>query len=31
VHLEPGLCHECGDLIERRRANPPQDHLPAAA
>jgi hypothetical protein len=31
VHLEPGLCDQCGELIARRRANPPQDRLPDAA
>jgi hypothetical protein len=31
VHLEPGLCDECSDLVERRRANAPQDRLPDAA
>jgi hypothetical protein len=31
VHLEPGLCDECGDLIERRRSNVPQDRLSEAA
>jgi hypothetical protein len=31
VHPEPGLCDECGDLIERRRSNAPQDRLPDAA
>ena len=31
VHLEPGLCDECADLIDRRRANAPLDCLPEAA
>jgi hypothetical protein len=31
VHLEPGLCDECAELIDRRRANAPLDRLPDAA
>jgi hypothetical protein len=31
VHLEPGVCDQCGELIARRRASPPQDRLPDAA